>query len=171
VAAGKSLLVVYRNADTKSDRDMTLLVSRDGGESFASNVVDAWKVHTCPMSLPAIHTGASGDMLAWEAAQGRVELAALDAAGKLGRVSVAPKSKDAPTSPQKYPVLASDSAGRILLAWTEGMGWQRGGAVAWQVYDKAGKPVESESGLKFGVPVWSLIAAFANPDGGFVILY
>ena len=42
------------------------------------------------------------------------------------------------------------------------MGWDRGGAVAWQVYDASGKPIDAATGLKFGVPKWSLIAAFAK---------
>jgi hypothetical protein len=57
-----------------------------------------------------------------------------------------------------------------MFAWTEGMGWKQGGELEWQVYDKSGKPT-NERGKISGVPVWSLIAAFARPDGGFTIMY
>jgi hypothetical protein len=50
------------------------------------------------------------------------------------------------------------------------MAWDQGGAVAWQVYDKDGRPT-ARRGRARGVPVWSLVAVFARPDGGFTILY
>jgi secreted PhoX family phosphatase len=78
-----------------------------------------------------------------------------------------------PTSPEgkaKHPVVAANSNGEVLLAWTEGTGWAKGGAVAWQLYDSAGNPT-SEKRRADGVPVWSLVSAFTNPDGTFVIMY
>jgi len=57
-----------------------------------------------------------------------------------------------------------------LLAWTEGTAWAKGGAVAWQLYDQAGHATP-EKGRADGVPVWSLVTAFAQPDGNFVIVY
>jgi hypothetical protein len=56
------------------------------------------------------------------------------------------------------------------LDWTEGTGWNKGGALAWQVFDKDGKPT-AERGRTDGVPVWSMAAVFARPDGGFTVLY
>ena len=56
------------------------------------------------------------------------------------------------------------------LVWTEGMGWNRGGSVAWQVFDKSGRPTRAR-GRADGVPVWSLVAVFAQPSGDFTILY
>jgi hypothetical protein len=57
------------------------------------------------------------------------------------------------------------------MAWTEGTGWQRGGAVAWQVFDANGKPTEEKGRLAEGVPTWSLVAAVAGGDGSFVIYH
>jgi hypothetical protein len=51
------------------------------------------------------------------------------------------------------------------------MGWDRGGKVAWQVFDRGGKPIAGRSGQADGVPKWSLVAAFARPDGSFAIIY
>jgi len=50
------------------------------------------------------------------------------------------------------------------------MGWKKGGALAWQLYDSNFQPV-GETGHADGVPVWSLIAAFPRAGGGFTILY
>ena len=66
--------------------------------------------------------------------------------------------------------MAADARGQTILVWTEGVGWNRGGSVVWQVYDKDGKPT-AEKGRADGVPTWSLVAAFARPDGSFVVLY
>jgi hypothetical protein len=71
---------------------------------------------------------------------------------------------------RKHPVLAGNAHGQIILAWTEGMGWQKGGAVAWQVFDKEGKPI-GDIGRARGVPTWSLVGVFANPDGSFTVVY
>jgi hypothetical protein len=66
--------------------------------------------------------------------------------------------------------VAVNSRGETLLAWTEGMGWARGGSVVWQVYDKEGKPT-AQRGHAAGVPVWSLVAVFVRKDGKFVVVY
>jgi len=71
---------------------------------------------------------------------------------------------------RKYPVVIGNSRGETLLAWTEGMSWGKGGSVAWQIFGKNGTP-EGETGHADGVPSWSLIAAFARPDGGFTLIY
>lgn len=57
-----------------------------------------------------------------------------------------------------------------LLASTEGTGWAKGGSVAWQLYDNEGRTI-GENGRAAGVPVWSLPAAHAKPDGSFVVIY
>jgi hypothetical protein len=71
---------------------------------------------------------------------------------------------------RKHPVAVSNSKGETLFAWTEGTGWAKGGSLAWQIFNANDKP-ESEKGRAEGVPTWSLITAFAKPDGNFVIIY
>ena len=71
---------------------------------------------------------------------------------------------------RKHPAVAGNDRGETILVWTEGMGWNRGGSVAWQVYDKNGVPT-AERGRSAGVPTWSLVTVFARPDGGFTIIY
>lgn len=59
----------------------------------------------------------------------------------------------------------------MILVWTEGTGWNRGGALEWQVYDKTGKAT-SESGRRPGaIPVWGLPTVVAESDGRFTILH
>ena len=70
----------------------------------------------------------------------------------------------------KHPGLAANTKGEVLLAWTEGTAWQKGGALAWQVFDREDRPT-AEKGRTDGVPVWSLPTAFTQPEGNFVIVY
>jgi len=105
-------------------------------------------------------------LAAWEtekqAYYGRVD----PATGKLSTPVAAPGTGEN----RKHPAVAGNAQGETLFAWTEGMGWNQGGTLGWQLYDKSGKPA-AERGKIPGVPVWSLIAAFARPDGGFTLVY
>ena len=65
---------------------------------------------------------------------------------------------------------AANGKGEVILAWTEGMGWRKPGRVAWQVFDNNGQPTP-EHGSRDGVPIWSLVAVFARPDGGFTVIW
>ena len=65
---------------------------------------------------------------------------------------------------------ATNAKGEVLLAWTEGTGWPKGGALAWQVFDKESRPTDAKGRID-GVPIWSLPTAYAQPDDRFVIVY
>jgi hypothetical protein len=70
----------------------------------------------------------------------------------------------------KHPALAVNVRSEVLLAWTEGTAWQRGGALAWQVFDASGRPSAESGRIEEGIPTWSLPAAVARPDGGFLLV-
>ena len=159
-----NVFALYRAAGEKVNRDEILLVSRDHGATFEIANAHPWNVATCPMSSAAIAETASGLLAAWETA-GQVYFAPVD--GKTLKVgkSVAPPG----SGKRKHPVAISNAQGDTLVTWAEGTGWQRGGVVAWQVFDASGQP--KEKGRTDGVPVWSLVAAVARNDGSFVIFY
>ena len=71
---------------------------------------------------------------------------------------------------RKDPALATNKDGQFILTWTEGTGWNKGGTVAWQVYDREGKPL-GHPGRSEGLPAWSMPAAIAAPDGTFRVIY
>jgi hypothetical protein len=56
------------------------------------------------------------------------------------------------------------------MAWLEGTEWGRGGSVAWQAYDAAGRET-TERGSVRGAPPGSLVAVAPLPDGRWLILY
>lgn len=161
-----SLYALYRSATQMVNRDMYLLVSRDRGETFTGANVSKWNVGYCVMSSESFAESPTGVLGAWETEK-QVYFGRIDrTTGKMSAPVAAPGA----SGNRKYPAVTANAAGDTLFAWTEGMGWKKGGSLAWQVYDKTGKPT-ADSGRMEGVPVWSLVAAYARADGGFTILY
>jgi hypothetical protein len=70
---------------------------------------------------------------------------------------------------RRHPSLAVNARGQILLAWSEGTAWQKGGSLAWQLHEKGGRSIAT--GRSEGVPIWGLSAAFVGKDGRFTIVY
>lgn len=161
-----TLYVLYRSASQVVHRDIYLLVSTDKGSSFRGEKVHPWEVANCPMSSMAFTESDEGTVAAWET-DGQVYCARLDPSTAKPSAPLAAPGK---AKGRKHPVVAVNAAGEMILVWTEGMGWNRGGSLAWQVFDKAGKPTERH-GTAEGVPTWSLVAVFTRPDGGFTIVY
>ena len=157
------LAVLYRAANAAGNRDVTLLVSRDHGNTFQSSVLGPWKISMCPMSTMSLGEEDDGRLLAaWETA-GQVWYSKIG--GKAGD-SATPVSVPGNAGQRKHPVLTSSAKGSgIFLAWTEGTGWARGGSLAWERVESG------ESGWAEGVPVWGSVAAVAELDGGFTIIY
>jgi hypothetical protein len=81
-----------------------------------------------------------------------------------------PVTKTGEAQRRKHPRLAIDRKGQVLMAWTEGTSWGRGGSLAWQVFGPDGRPTAVLGSLG-GVPAWSFPAVVARADGGFTILY
>lgn len=160
-----TVFALYRAAGEKVNRDETLLISRNQGVDFEIVNAHPWKISTCPMSSAFLSESASGVLAAWET-EGKVFFAQVNSDTKSVARAVSPAS--VPRS--KHPAVAGNARGEVLLAWTEGTGWQRGGTLAWQVFGTEGKPI-SEINRAEGVPVWSLVSAVARADGSFLVLY
>jgi hypothetical protein len=161
-----SVYLLYRSATEQVHRDMNLLISTDHGAQFQGEDISPWEIGGCPMSAAAFAESGSGVLAAWET-KGQVYYTRIDPqTGKRAQPVGAPGSSRG----RKYPAVAGNAKGETILVWTEGMGWNRGGSLAWQVYDQTGKPT-SEKGTADGVPTWSLVAVFARPDGGFTVIY
>jgi hypothetical protein len=162
VDAKGSLVALYRAANPQT-RDIYLLTPKSMAD-YAATKVQTWPVKTCPMSTAAFARAADRSFVAWETA-GQVSFAAVDGQGT-GNATAAPGKGNI----RKHPSLAVNADGVVLLAWTEGTGWKRGGSLAWQLFDGSRKPV-GQPEMRPGLAVWSLPAAFANPDGSFAIVY
>ncbi len=156
--------VLYRGANKVVERHMWLLSSSDGGETFVQTKLDDWTIGQCMMSSCAFSQGPRGALAAWES-RSQVYWA------PIGGAHVAAPG-DGPN--RKHPVVAANDAGYVLMAWTEGTAWNKGGAVAWQLYDPEGSPVAERAGRLDGLPPWGSVAVFARPGGsggGFTVVY
>lgn len=161
-----NLFVSYRGATENGNRDQRLLVARGGSLDFRVAFEHPWKIAACPMSSTSFTKTTESVLAAWETA-GQVYWS---------RFAAGTESPATPVSPPtvgrnpKHPVAVGNARGEVLLVWTEGTGWARGGDVVWQRFDVAGKSV-GEKGHVNGLPVWSLAAAATTPDDRFVIVY
>jgi hypothetical protein len=161
-----NLCMLYRSVTEAVHRDVYLLASTDHGSKFESEKLHPWKVPACTMSSFAFGETPAGVLAAWDT-EGQVYFARIDPETGKGAEPVAAPGA---SRERKHPVVAGNDRKETILVWTEGTGWERGGAVAWQVFDKDGKPT-AERGRTDGVPVWSLPAVLVRPDGGFTIVY
>ena len=158
-----TLYVFYRAATEGIHRDMTLLISHDHGEHFVADCVAKWELNACPMSTDFISESGPDTLVAWETA-GQVFYARVEPGDKVSE----PVAPPGPGGDRKHPVVIRNRQSQTLLAWTDGTGWQRGGSVMWQVYDREGKLLDA-NGAAPGLPVWDLVAAYQ--DGGFTLVY
>jgi hypothetical protein len=157
------VLALYRGASEMANRDEIVLMSRNQGADFQTVYQHHWAISSCPMSSASLSETAD-EVLAAAETHGRVFYVRINP--KTGQVSE-PVSPDAKG---QHPVVIANSRGEVLLVWTEGTTWGKGGRVAWQLYRQDGKPI-SGSGHAEGLPAWSLAAAFTQPSGDFVIVF
>jgi len=123
------ILAFYRAANQMTNRDETLLISRNGGAQFEIAYSHHWNVSSCPMSSASL-SETSGEILAAAETHGRVFFVRLDLT--TGKVS----SPVSPDTKAKHPVAIGNAQGEVLLAWAEDTAWGKGGAVAWQLYNR-----------------------------------
>lgn len=157
-----SLFGLYRSATENTHRDIYLLTSPDRGRSFTGRMMHKWDINACPMSSMGFAESAGTVLGAWETG-GQVYYSSL-AAQPSEPISAPGDGKN-----RKHPRLSSNGK-QTLLVWTEGTGWQRGGSLAWQLFDAGGKPT-AISGMKPGTPVWSFAATVKGRDKTFLIFY
>ena len=158
--------VLYRAAAENIHRNMTLLVSTDRGQTFHAEEVSAWELNACPMSTDYLSEGAGSVLAAWEKA-GEVYFDKINPQTFQLFPSIAAPGQG---SDRKHPAVAANLRGQMLLAWTEGTGWNKGGSLAWQIFDPTGKPIGAE-GHALGVPAWDMPSVYAGTDGNFTIVY
>lgn len=161
-----NVTALYRSATESVHRDIYLLTSKDRGESFQGSLLHKWNINACPMS--SMDFAENGKVLvgAWETG-GQVYWARLDPQGMRASQPIAAPAEG---KNRKHPRIAVNQDGEVLLVWTEGTGWNKGGSLAWQVYDPSGKPTVERKQLP-GIAAWSFAAAIVKPNGGFSVMY
>jgi hypothetical protein len=155
------LQVLYRSVNAATGtRDAVWLHGAVGAKQMPAETLGAWPIKGCPMSTSALLPGAAGLRLAWEN-ENRIEYRGPD---------VATTRLDFGAGRSfKHPALAVNAAGETLVVVAVNTSWNAGGTVAWLVLDGTGKTLGT--GTSPGLPASSRPAAWANPDGGFTVLY
>jgi hypothetical protein len=169
-AADGRLFVLYRSATEAVNRDMYLLRAdvkslADPQGKAASGKVMSMQSATCVMSTADFARGPRGIVAAYEGPDAVGWLLFDAASGQWQNGSLIPEKR------LKHPAVAVNAAGQVLLAWAEGTAWNKGGRVEWSVSSPAGAPTGTPRGRKEELPAWSRPAAFARPDGSFVVIY
>lgn len=154
--------ILYRGAEGLSERGLVELHSRDGAMTFTSRPVDRWSLNQCPMTTTRLAPGA--DLAVWST-RGRIWATSLGSSGLPDSTPISPESRQA-----NHPTVARSPDGRILVAWTEGTGWQRGGSLAWSERDRL-SPTWTPVERRPGVPVWGSPTAVCESDGQFTVWY
>jgi hypothetical protein len=162
-----TVYLLYRAATDGIERGIYLLSSDDHSSHFRGAQVHPWRANMCPMSSVALAETGSGVLATWES-QGEVYFCRVD-----------PRTHDAspPVSPpggggnRKHSAVTGNAWGETILVWTEGTGWQKGGALAWQLFDRSGRPTDQKGRIERGIPVWGLVTVVTRPDGGFTIIH
>jgi hypothetical protein len=160
-----NLYALYRSAHELVHRDVYLLASGDSGRTYHGTLLSPWETSSCPMSSMALAEGPSGVIAAWETA-GDVRFMPVAVDGP----SASPVSPPGEARNRKHPRLAVNSAGQVLLVWTEGTAWAHGGSLAWRVFGPDGRAL-AESGVRADLPAWSFGAAVAQRDGTFTLFF
>jgi hypothetical protein len=161
-----TLYVLYRAAKGNVERDMMLVTSRDHGAHFQSASLQPWPVSTCPMSSESLFDTPSGVLAAWET-KGQIAYARVDPQKLVASRTISPPGG----GNRKHPALAANEDGETIVVWAEDTGWQRGGSLVWRIFDPSGRATREIGRVNDGIPVWSLPAVVALPNGSFVIIH
>jgi hypothetical protein len=167
-AANGKLFILYRGASEQINRGMYRIVASPDLSNVQVGEIAPMKIGICVMSTAALAPSPEGVLAAWETGDD-IFWSTFDAdrASDLTTHSVPRSSR----TNRKHPAIARGGAGRVLLAWTEGTGWNKGGSVGWQIFDPTGRPIANAFGRAPDLAAWGSPAVFAKPDGGFVIVY
>jgi hypothetical protein len=161
-----NVYALYRAATGNIDRDMILLTSGDRAAHFDGVVLDRWRVTVCPMSSETLVESGPDVLAAWET-KGQVSFVRIDSRTLKPSQPVSPPGG----GNRKHPAVAANSRGETILVWAEDTGWQRGGSLAWRIFDRSGRTTPAVGRIDRGIPVWGLPAVVARADGGFIIIH
>jgi hypothetical protein len=161
------IYILFRSATEQVHRDMYLLASNDQAATFQTIAKDPWNIGICAMSTSGFAPAGDGIVAAWET-QNQIRFTRVKPDGLANSdVSSVPGNG----GNRKHPAVAVNKRGEFIVAWAEGTGWSKGGAVAWQVFDREGNPRAGQSGRADGLPIWDSPAAFAARDDSFKIVF
>jgi hypothetical protein len=163
-ATDKGFFALYRGASEIVNRGMHLVEAGTNLEHPRDREIDPMKFGACIMSTSAFGQASDPLLAAWET-NGQVFWSRIDE--PVMRSHAPPGAGDR----RKHPAVASSADGKVLLAWTERTGWNKGGSVAWQIFDRSGTPIADAAGRRDDLPAWDLPAVVCSSGGKWIVLY
>jgi hypothetical protein len=160
------LRVLFRSAVEMTNRDAYLLTSYDKGATFSSDLMQPWHVGACPMSTFGLFEAGTDVLATWETG-GQLQWLRIDEATSRRSNWTTPPGD---ASNRRYPAIAGNPRGEVLLAWIEGASWNKGGSLAWQRFGADAKPAGA-IGRRPDTPTWDTPAVAVRPDGSFIVIY
>jgi hypothetical protein len=161
------VFVLYRGASQQINRGMYLSEANADLTEPRSREISPMKIGMCVMSTSAFNPNSSRVLAAWQTGEQVYWSDASKALAAEGNASAPPGA----ARDRKHPAIATIKSGEVLLAWTEGTAWNKGGRLAWQLFKSDGKPVEGSAGTSDDLPAWGSPAVFVARDQHFVVLY
>ena len=161
------VFILYRGASQQINRGMYLLETRGDLTDPRSREIAPMKMGMCVMSTSAFAAHSDRVLAAWQTGE---QVYWSDASQLLGAGGNA-AAPAGPARDRKHPAIAEAKSGEVLLAWTEGTGWNKGGSIKWQLFKSDGEPIKGNAGTSDDLPAWDLPAAFVARDQHFVLLY
>ncbi len=162
----RRIYLAFRNSEPTANKDSYLLTSQDG-QSFQATLLEPWANAGCPGSVYSLAVGSSGVFVAWDTL-GQIRFAK-------ATNTESPVSAPLAGKRSRTPRLVSNSFGDVLFVWSEAgepRQFMKGADLAWQMFDAEGQPTSDKHILPGGIAGgWSMPAAYAKPNGDFVILY
>jgi len=156
--------VLVRGAAGKTQRGMRLLTARAGSLDFRTTALDTWELNQCPLSTTRLGWSGGSAVAVW-LSEGRIRWGRPGTPDPVRVVSDAGRKAN-------HPVLVPlEGADSLVVAWTEGTGWQRGGELAWRTVGMTASSQDSPVQRLPGVPVWGSVAAWRESDGSVTLLY
>lgn len=159
-----ALYVLYRTAERTSQRGARLLSLPPKATSNSMPALlkkDRWDLAACPMTTAAWLPTSKGANAIW------ITEFKINYAGQgLEGINLSPTTSKAM---QNHPRVARNTAGEMLLLWTEGSMWGKGGELVTQNLSANSKPLSTPQ--KQPLPTWSYGACAALPDGRFAVIY
>jgi hypothetical protein len=158
------LQILYRTAGDAIHRDATWLSVGQSGVT-SSVRLQGWDLPACPMTSFALAETSGTLVGAWMIEQ-QIYTADMD---PVTHTASAPSAMDG-RAPRNHPAIAVNRAGDRLYAWIEGANRSRDGSVAWELRDRSGRRLASQTEAGTTPPL-SLIAPIGRPDGSFVLIF
>lgn len=161
-----TIYALYR-CSTERRKDMRLLYSEDGGQTFGSSYVDTWRRRIPPQTNGMLKQGGHHLVATWET-EGQVFFAPIRRKTNKILQPFSPKAK--PDEIWRQRPTATGNEDVSILVWVEGNRGEPPTRLGWRTFDILLR-APLDRGYIEDVPPGTVPDVFVRPDGSFAIVY